>query len=1227
MHDESSTVDRREAGPQPHSSSVPLTSLAPLYVQGQHKPYLNRLEAAIKDSKNLNIALTGRYGSGKSSVLDQFEADNPSTTLRLAISTLGPNDEATSPTNRIQKELVKQLVYSASPKTLRHSRFRRSIALTWQRALSEATIATLLLGALLTLLGWLPPVTGTSDTHSLLVRILAWVILAALVIGTGTVLRLLTHEKFVVSDVSAGGATVTLSERTPTYFDEYLDDIVNYFDTENTDIVIFEDLDRFDDPHIFEALRELNTLLNNTKARTKPLRFVYAVRDSLFEKLGTDVPSSPTDDEAASETVRANRTKFFDIVIPMVPFISHRNARDLLVDLLNEARITGIERPLLNIVAQHSTDMRLLRNMRNEYLMFAERLLETDKVAPGLTPSNLFALVAYKNFHLGDFENISRRTSKLDTLYDYRRQLVRDSIANLEHRRRDLVSGRERLRTRAPLAQKLGAQLGAFTSYLKSTTPHNQWPTTHYKVDDHEFTPEQIGTYEFWQRTENAAELQILVSSGGSKSRLASITNDQLRLLIPEGFESGTWDDIDETETRAELTRIDTAIAFLRSADFADLAEKPEYTYPNPTHTTPFGSTNPETPSDNRTFTELIDSTITSQLARELIKRRYLDRNFALYAAQFYGNFTGTDVANFIVQHVQTETMEIGYRLDRNGAVANLLDETDEDFPDTVVAYNTDIVNYLLATEDPRAVNIVNRLATTFDDDARTFLSSYFTTGTEREKLAAALAHHRWRHILEYLSTEDAIPDDVRHVLVDAALAAVDTQQVYDLPIEFNTYLVDNYSRMPAFTRPQEHNVIGKVVTILERAHTHLPELDILDADTREVIVNRSLYELTAQNLRTATHATNDISFERILSHPAVYAYCINRPDAYLAIIDNDAATPSTITSPHTLAQVLTDIADLWSDEHLTRVLAGAASTSMLEDLNEAPTSTWTALADAKLFHPSFANIVNYIDTIGAIDDALAGLLEHVGTIDITDNPADPTDRTPLAMTILNAHTILAPTTRIGLVLSLDADLPLTITQIAPEPTTLLAQLIEHGLVPDDYHSFAHFHQAGWPAIKHAIATSAEITSFLTPSLLTGMVTDALRDAPTANKIGHMILAGIDNYIPDDDPETLTAAAELADIEQFGLTPAAVLRIATATSNTKRSLRLLRNSQPPATADQIVAVFSVLDENYKKISHPGTEFTVPHDHLHNALLTTLQNENVCTYRKKPRHSLYTVNVK
>ena len=83
--------------------------------------------------------------------------------------------------------------------------------------------------------------------------------------------------------------------------------------------------------------------------------------------------------------------------------------------------------------------------------------------------------------------------------------------------------------------------------------------------------------------------------------------------------------------------------------------------------------------------------------------RGYIDRNFSLYAAQFYGHFSGADVATFIVRHVQPNN-ERRLQAEQPGAVANLLSEADEageDLLRTVAAYNIDLVNHLLATTTP----------------------------------------------------------------------------------------------------------------------------------------------------------------------------------------------------------------------------------------------------------------------------------------------------------------------------------------------------------------------------------------------------------------------------------------------------------------------------------------------------------------------------------------------
>lgn len=113
-------------------TNIELRSLAPEYIEDHHKAYVSRLNAAVSDPRNENVALTGRYGARKSSILDEFVncQENPGNkkakkrkgkkkasskkVLRISINTLGP-DKGKDLTNRIQKELVKQLVYRAKP--------------------------------------------------------------------------------------------------------------------------------------------------------------------------------------------------------------------------------------------------------------------------------------------------------------------------------------------------------------------------------------------------------------------------------------------------------------------------------------------------------------------------------------------------------------------------------------------------------------------------------------------------------------------------------------------------------------------------------------------------------------------------------------------------------------------------------------------------------------------------------------------------------------------------------------------------------------------------------------------------------------------------------------------------------------------------------------------------------------------------------------------------------
>lgn len=160
------------------------------------------------------------------------------------------------------------------------------------------------------------------------------------------------HGRFHLEKLTAGPATITLTEKSAYYFDEFLDDIVFYFQRTGKNVVIFEDLDRFDNAHRFDTLRELNTILNNaSQLDARPIRFVYAIKDSMFEQLGVEKKQVKATEPAT------NRTKFFELVVPIVPFISHRTARDLIEPEM-EGAAPELGGAVVQVVARHVTSPR-----------------------------------------------------------------------------------------------------------------------------------------------------------------------------------------------------------------------------------------------------------------------------------------------------------------------------------------------------------------------------------------------------------------------------------------------------------------------------------------------------------------------------------------------------------------------------------------------------------------------------------------------------------------------------------------------------------------------------------------------------------------------------------------------------------------------------------------------------------------------------------------------------
>lgn len=94
-----------------------LTALTPEFIETEHAQYAKAIAENLKKDDVLNIALSGNYGVGKSSILGRVAEDHDGRVVELSLSTLSPIDnskvddsvpaQARTPTNRIQQEIVK----------------------------------------------------------------------------------------------------------------------------------------------------------------------------------------------------------------------------------------------------------------------------------------------------------------------------------------------------------------------------------------------------------------------------------------------------------------------------------------------------------------------------------------------------------------------------------------------------------------------------------------------------------------------------------------------------------------------------------------------------------------------------------------------------------------------------------------------------------------------------------------------------------------------------------------------------------------------------------------------------------------------------------------------------------------------------------------------------------------------------------------------------------------
>lgn len=1193
----------KDSTEKPKWSLVPLT---PEYLEAEHSGYVSALETALEDGEIRNIALSGNYGVGKSSILRELGKRLDGRVVELSLSTLAPIEaskldesiplQAATPTNRIQQEIVKQLLYREDPSKTPASRFRRIERFRWWRGFGTAALLGLAVAVIFLLTGWTAQIAGT---FTALNDLGVWTHLIIWGVATAAVLlvRWLFYGKIRIKQLSAGAATVTLDDNSVSYFDQYLDEIVYFFDVSDRDVVIFEDIDRFNDSHIFETLRALNTLLNASPQIEKPIRFIYAIKDSIFDRIGLEAEGRKLEtgvlaieDPAQAEAVRANRTKFFDLVIPVVPFITHRSARNLATQLLGKIE-HKVAPELLDLAAQYVPDMRLLKNVRNEFIVFRDRIFSGDGEQLDLSETDLFAMMLYKSTHLTDFETIRLGKSNLDTLYKLSRELVTENIKRVEGERRALRQRLARKNGAESRSSRLGDLLVAHierTAASAAVLGGRRRNGLTSSVDGSPKSDADLRSVEFWTAfvaADGDPKLRLQMSSGHaltfSRSSLAGTLGDPL--------DADNWSDADRDSLNEQIDEKTEDIKFLRSADLGDLVRRPEFLV---THE-----------KTAQSLASVAEKLLKPGLAYQLVRAGYLNRNFTLYTSTFHGDRVSPAATNFIIHHVERDLMDEHFELGA-GDVDAVVRERGKSALKEPALYNIAILDRLLAT-DVGAADIMIRSLVGLGERQAQFLQAYLTAGEQRAQLVQRFTTMSSRALV-YLVNQAELEDASQLELVDAALANLPSSpQRTDARVV--DYLRTHYTDFSVLTNDGTSAQAERVGALFAEASITLPSLAPLSAGARPSFVSRSLYDITRENLTIAIGNEGTVALDVIrAADKSVYGYVLEHVDAYLDAVEG--SSPTVDTSEQFIA-VLEDLL-VQGTPRLADVVEHAAPACQVVDLGAISEGAWPALALHQRFPATFNNVSRYVAALG-IDAQLAQLLTEAGAITEAGSAGEDV-KTTLATAILAAREQLpAATLRAGLVASLELGSYLDVGEIAAEPGDLFALLLKHDIISDTAESYEHLATTDWPTRRAFVRESEKFASYMTPELVQPDLAVLLANDDIDDAIKRVIVEQSGAYAEVAGQRGLNELARLAVQYRHSIPSAVVQKMAQGGASAQNVVPLLEPHLDVLARADLFAILQVLGGDYSKLTTVGrTALHVTNTPADRALLERLKRHGV-----------------
>lgn len=748
------------------------------FVDADISKYEEMLDFALIAESNddiTNVAMTGLYGSGKSSVIETYKKRKKDELRFLSISLSHYDGTNDIDTKELEGKIVNQLLHQINHKRIPKTIFKAKSNTSKLSIIGYALGIVFLFGLIY---GWFNKMSMIRDFmlvnfHSKsLYNFLkngwfdtVWVLVIGIILFIlfYKLIKLQANEKLIKALTVSGNSVEILQESKESYFDKFMNDVIYLFANSGADVIVFEDLDRFNDSTIYEKLQEINILANKRMMLNKDFLYFPRTKKWLVRKLSSIVHKGIPKKLVFLYLIRddafesKDRTKFFDFVIPIVPTMDGSNSYTKFIEIFERMGIYNyFNASLLKKLSLYIDDYRLLKNVANEYFVYEGRINGT-KNSLNLDKNKLLALVIYKNLFPRDFSELQYGKSYLNAILSQKNNLINERKNKIELELKEVVD-----KIHQAEAEKLKSIDELDALYLKTSKDYNIVIDGKYEEDfdkrssfikaikkSNYDTIKQINVYG-QLRNENyniKAEFDEFKKEETYSVRLCNIKNnseEERKTLLSKK---------DEIEVQLNNVRASSLRDLLFEQPdtfFDDIIEKSE-------KISEYDVNGKETKKVSK-FLYLQKSDY-FPLLKFLIREELIDEKYNDYMTYFYEGDLSRNDRDYIRSVYDFKTKEFSYHIDRPEQVIS--DISEEDF----VRYgikNLDLALWIMrnnASHDSYYKLLIENLR---KNDSWDFIYKFYERAKSENELLIFFTklHSQWPEFVIRLITESSQFDD-----------------------------------------------------------------------------------------------------------------------------------------------------------------------------------------------------------------------------------------------------------------------------------------------------------------------------------------------------------------------------------------------------------------------------------------------------------------------------------